>query len=178
MGLLRRLFPLLFVVSLLVGGAYTVMTGTVADALIQGSVRDALAAETLGDMRGPVREACRYLQLHETVVGWLRFLAPNPDASGLEALDLKLQAVDLFAGAVAQMQRPEDDRGMAFAVGQLSEVQGVSTGVWRPGQALVSAIVFWVLFCLTVASGISRLRERPAAAAGTPPDEAQKDEDS
>jgi hypothetical protein len=176
MRLLRRLFPLTIVLCLLAGAIHTVMTGTLADALIQGSIRDALAAGTVGGAQEPVQEARRYLGLHEAAIAWLRFLAPNPDTSGIDTLRLKLEALDLFAEVVGPMKRPPQDSGMQFVTVQLGELQTVSAGVWKPWQRRTSAAIFWSLFALAAIGGVSRLRQ-PAAPSPQAESEPAKDGD-
>lgn len=160
MRALRRLFPFLFALTLLAGGAHTVMTGTLANELVRGAVRDALAAGTLGGVQQPVEEARRYLRLHEMVVGRLSFLAPRPESSELGELGFRLKAVEIYADALAGNPKGSGEEGMKFAVEQLTSVQSMSAGVWRPDQARVSAVVFWALFIATVGGGISRIRSR------------------
>lgn len=161
MSLLGRLFPLLFVLTLFTGGVHMVMTGTIADGLIRGAVRDAIAAQTPAQLQQSVNEASRYLRLHQAIVKQLGLLAPNPDTSGMEEIGQQLAIVGLFAEAAAATGKLLTEKQHNFVRSHLGGLQRTSTGVWRSGQRLFGASVFWAIFGATVAAGLCRFRNQP-----------------
>ncbi len=168
MLLLARLFPLMFMLTLIAGGLHTVMTGAIADGLIRGAVRDALMAQTPDELQQSVKEASQYLHLHEAVVGWLTFLAADPDTSGPQDIGQQLAIVELFAEAATAAGKPLTEKQRRFVQSRLESVQRASTGVWRPRQRLLGALVFWALFGATVAAGLCRFRTEPSGEIESP----------
>jgi len=176
MLLLARLFPLMFMLTLIAGGLNVVMTGTIADGLIRGAVRDAITAQTPTQLQQSVKEASQYLHLHEAVVGWLAFLAADPDTSGLQDIGQQLAIVKLFAEAATTAGKPLTEKQHSFVQSHLESIQTTSTGVWRPGQRLLGAIVFWAFFGATVTAGFCRFRTQPPAEIESPRQQAENNQ--